>query len=1488
MHSDLQLLSRYHQQGDAMAFRDLMQTHCNMVYSTARRITQNEAMAEDVTQETFLQLARQSRHISQSVAAWLHRVAWRAACNAVRNDTTRRRYEQAAASVEPVVESEASWAEVETELDAAIDELPEDLRTPLVLHFLQGRSQRDIAAALGVSQSTVSRAVESGLVELRSRLRTKGLICGAGLAIMLADQVIVAAPVALLNSLSKMGISGIGAATANSTASSMVPLAKLGLMATAVIGGLFIVDTYSTRSGEDVVSADFVSETIVRRVEAVPTSIPSLKVIPTPQSTAPLAPLRVKPMPVHELVHSFPMPPRRPGGNLIQDANGWLWGTTNSGGLYGCGTLYRMRLDGSEWTEMVSFNGREGRPRGSWPAGGVTRDADGSMWGVTARGGSRDVGTLYRYDPGTGAFSTEVEFEKQSSPYGRPTVTPDGQIWGTTTMGIYRYQPTTRQLIEVVKFSGRTGQFLGAMCMADLVPDGRGWLWGTTSQGGAHDHGTIFKVSLSTGKLQTLVQFTGKAGLFIGSQPVCGLTLHEQGYLWGCTRQGGAQDLGTIFKIHVETGAFTSMAEFKPDANLRLGFQPESKLVSDGADHLWGTTSGGSSGKSIVYKLHVPTGKLSTVLAFTGVDGAIPGSGARGHLFRDGPDSFIAACGFGGAANSGVIYRVNIHTGQYRLVKDLGDLARTNEGVEPHGALCEAGDGTLWGTTFYHGAHHCGTIYKLDPVTQKLVSVINFTGRQGQNRGRNPDAGLVRDGRGFLWGSTRFGGRADAGTLFKIHEATGVLTTIAEFGVDPQKLPGVSPMTELVLDEKGCLWGTTLNTVFKADPRTHEIKTITTFKGDRAEPYGGSAVGTLGVDGQGFVWGCSLASRTSQRATLFKISTANEAFHIVSSFSRANQGWSGWHPNAHMHHDGTGSLWFTGVLDQGGARARCTLNRLDPSTGKVAAQPLQNGFTIIDTPISDDHGRLWGAMPSGGSEGSLYTFDTATQKFANYLSFTGQGSQAHAGGQPMFGRLMKAGDGNFYSVTRYGGPGNGGTIYRLRFGPTPMTQEAIVLTEGRVEFHGTLRPNGYDTEATFEWGLDPTLADAHRLSAGIVPASDAAMPVSALLGGLKPATTHYFRLVGKNSANPHPQRGAILQFTTAPPDKEASAAVVASSQSRLHQQRRTLSTGQKHSLKILLIPGAGAGIVRGALPGQAYSVGQPFSLTAHADNDYIFSHWSGPGISGPEAENMRLHFVFTEALAESPVITATFVKNPFSRDHVGHFHGLVLTAENFTPSIRNTGAMDLQITSLGSFTGLLRYDGDDLPFMGSFDTGGRARFGTHRDLTLMMKRPEKSTLAMSLQIDLSSDGERQVMGYVGVISESEVHWQSHLQADRSLAIPRLHHEAPAGSTQTVRHALRFTSADFETVGTGSLHILSAGNIHLAARLPDGTELLSQSPLSQKQRLSFFTPLYQGRSGSFGANLSLPDLLLLKDAANSQSAWWLLPDESQHTLEVEEP
>jgi RNA polymerase sigma-70 factor (ECF subfamily) len=89
MPSDLQHLQRYATTGDAHAFRELVQAHGAMVHATALRVTCNAAAAQDVAQETFLELARKAGGITQSVAAWLHRVAWNRACDAVRRESTR-------------------------------------------------------------------------------------------------------------------------------------------------------------------------------------------------------------------------------------------------------------------------------------------------------------------------------------------------------------------------------------------------------------------------------------------------------------------------------------------------------------------------------------------------------------------------------------------------------------------------------------------------------------------------------------------------------------------------------------------------------------------------------------------------------------------------------------------------------------------------------------------------------------------------------------------------------------------------------------------------------------------------------------------------------------------------------------------------------------------------------------------------------------------------------------------------------------------------------------------------------------------------------------------------------------------------------------------------------------------------------------------------------------------------------------------------------
>jgi uncharacterized repeat protein (TIGR03803 family) len=1419
--------------------------------------------------------------------------------------------------------TEAPWAEVEAVLDAVIDELPDALRAPLVMHFLQNRSQREIAREIGVSQSTVSRTLEAGLAELRSRLRARGVLCGAGLAGMLAAQAAATAsaasvPAGLMTSLAKLGMSGIGGVPvpAAATASLISTKMKAGIAAVFVagagIGTAVLMKTEPPVSGFSKAAAPVAAPAPANQGADLPEGQAGAAAPPTGASLAPARHVTsTGAVPVHELVHSFPTPPAHPSGHLVRDSQGWLWGTTTSGGNYGLGTLYKMRQDGSDWQEMVSFNGTQGVPRGSSPRGGVTLAADGAFWGVTAGGGVHDHGTLYRYEPRTGALATVVDFAGLGSPWGRPFIAPDGQVWGTTYLSIYRFNPVSRELAIVFKTGQRPNQKSVRWIQGELAPDGQGFLWGTAAQGSEegnraylwgtspqdsrNDNGIVFKINMKTGAFTTVIGFTGKGGPCPGAAPRCGLTLDSEGYFWGTTYRGGGADSGTVFKIHSQSGAFTHVAEFKVRDGVNPGANPETVLCADGEGGMWGTTSyGGRLGKGTVFKLDVASSRLQAVVNFTGIEGAAPGGPARGHLLNDGAGGLIGVCDFGGAGWIGTIYRIDLATGGYTLLKDISDSAKSTEGSQPHGRLTAGADGWLWGVTNLNGAHHCGTVYKLDPVTNALVTVVNFTGTEGPHKGRFVRAGLQSDGEGWLWGTTFNGGAGNRGTVYKVHEATGAFATVVEFGSNEKDGKGVAPRSELVPDGRGFMWGATASAIFKVHIRSHALTTIAKFTGDEGPHFGSNAPGTMALDDQGFLWGCALANRTNKHASVFKIDVATDSFATVAHFPNANQGWDGWHPQGDMHWDGRGAMWFTGVTENGGRNAKCQLVKMNTRTGVIEGRYLQPGrfsggtYAAFGTPTGDDHGVLWGASLQGRF-GGVYTFDTRTNQFAPSVQFTGQGSQTMAGYQPQVTRLVKHTDGNFYAVTRYGGPGNGGTIFRMRFGPTPMTQEAILLADGNVALHGTLTPNGLDSDAAFEWGADPLLKHPASLPAGRVPAGTAPRAVSAILSGLPPETTYYFRLRGTNAANAIPQRGAILSFTT-PPLVPAGNAAVAAIGAGAHDTTQdsggsraapATEAAARHVLKVNRIPGAGAGLVHGLLAGPSYQIGRRYSLTAQADNDYIFHHWSGPGIRGPDAANPRLNFVFTEDLARSPVIHATFVRNPFRGDAVGLFTGLVLAAEGVPPDVSNTGALSLMITRTGAFSGTLRYDRDVVPFAGAFDPGGLARFGPKAVSPWTVVRRGKPMLSVAMQIDLGT-APPEVFGVISSAQGMAAAERSTFAAARSYYDGRLHIVPAPYLAGGGYHSLSVIIAADDPVGA-LLHVTPAGSATLATRLGDGTAVLTQGPLSHVNEAAFFIQLYHGRAGSLGGMINL-DSLLPSGASADQAFWWSRADQSwQHLL-----
>lgn len=186
----------------------------------ALRVTADPATAEDVAQDCFFKLTQKADEINDSLPGWLHRVSMNRAREVIRNESTRRRHEHAAAVVADSADAaEVSWSAIAPVLDAALDELPEELRAPLAGHYLCGQTQAVVAERLGINQGTVSRRIERGLTLVRDHLRKAGVAVPTlgGLATLLTTHAAEAAPTTLTQTLGKISLSGAAGSTTSAT-----------------------------------------------------------------------------------------------------------------------------------------------------------------------------------------------------------------------------------------------------------------------------------------------------------------------------------------------------------------------------------------------------------------------------------------------------------------------------------------------------------------------------------------------------------------------------------------------------------------------------------------------------------------------------------------------------------------------------------------------------------------------------------------------------------------------------------------------------------------------------------------------------------------------------------------------------------------------------------------------------------------------------------------------------------------------------------------------------------------------------------------------------------------------------------------------------------------------------------------------------------------------------------------------------------------------
>jgi RNA polymerase sigma factor (sigma-70 family) len=164
--SDRQLVEQFLARRDEAVFAALMHRHGPMVYRVCWRLLQQEQDVEDAFQATFLLLAQKLHTIRKydSLASWLHGVAHRVALKAKAQTTLRRRHEEQASASQSVPPDEVTWRELRKALDAALTQLPDKWRLPLILCYLEGRTQDEAAGHLGWSRTTLQRR----LTEARS------------------------------------------------------------------------------------------------------------------------------------------------------------------------------------------------------------------------------------------------------------------------------------------------------------------------------------------------------------------------------------------------------------------------------------------------------------------------------------------------------------------------------------------------------------------------------------------------------------------------------------------------------------------------------------------------------------------------------------------------------------------------------------------------------------------------------------------------------------------------------------------------------------------------------------------------------------------------------------------------------------------------------------------------------------------------------------------------------------------------------------------------------------------------------------------------------------------------------------------------------------------------------------------------------------------------------------------------------------------------
>ena len=388
----------------------------------------------------------------------------------------------------------------------------------------------------------------------------------------------------------------------------------------------------------------------------------------------------------YEVIYNFTGVPdgSGPESGLTMDAAGNLFGTTTGGGDglcngSGCGTVFKLAYRNSKWSESQLYSFAGGSD-GAFPHAGVIIGPGKSLYGATIQGGALgcdcNCGTVFMLSP--------------------PSLTSPS--W------------TETQLHQFT--AGTDGYFPGT---GDLVFDPETQsLYGTTSGGGIHNQGTVYKVQYSNGSWteSVIYSFNGADG----GNPYAGVIVDKAGALYGTTAQENPSGYGTVFQLSPSGSSWieTTLYSFQNGSD---GSFPVGGVISDRYGNLYGTTSAGGSG----------SGGGGTVFELTSnLDGSwtfhllysFPGNyggGPQNSLVMDAAGSIYGTTQSDGEYFQGSVFKLTRRGRFLWSYTSLHDFSGGTDGYFPYGNLVLDESGNLYGTAVGGGNGCCGVVFKSRP-----------------------------------------------------------------------------------------------------------------------------------------------------------------------------------------------------------------------------------------------------------------------------------------------------------------------------------------------------------------------------------------------------------------------------------------------------------------------------------------------------------------------------------------------------------------------------------------------------------------------------------------------------------------------------------------------------------------------------------------------------------------------------------------------------